>query len=377
MTLAFPITIFLFSDLFHMRRRLIELKTNQQETAYPGRMKDNLHRYARDLRALTFRIVAVMFVAALIVQFDYWLAIVMADDATRELIVSRASTIAVILVGFLLAALVIVAIFYLRGLESTRSTVARVGSPRDEEELSSLGVGWLIRTTMLGRMSGLICLSIPILLGHVAWSLGPGSFLPAEVVPLTEETRSSTADRGEPSWMPSGCVPAPGAQLIAIPHPILGTTQTLYTRIQLTPILGTDSVDDASLTFVLIPQLKGDWPLSFYIMEAKVSVAEFDAFEEAKPAFISASAARMRDKISVSNPEQPRLGVTGMEAIRYAEVACMGKLPTPQQFDVAWGRDYDSEAFNASVDFDIPFSFPDAEKPGRPPGHRSESLELS
>ena len=379
LTIAFPLIWFLVGDTPKLRLRLQRLLTSQNETTFSGRLCENLHRFGNELRVQAGRFLAVAFVAAIFLHYNYW-SYAFVSAGIRRIIGLKETLVAATALGCIIVfALLVFSVVYLRGYEATSQLVAAVGSVKDEEDLSKIGTRWLIRSTLLSRLSGIGCLSIAIVLGHGFWRINREAEASIAVVdPLTESGRRLESDLDDrelkpespqiesidspkdPSWIPRGCVPAPGAELISVEN--LGFHQLLYSELLLpTAIADRESRGDPgqvderdNVTFLLIPQTTVRDPLSFYIMKHKVSASEFADFERNYPSDIDPVAASRRRELD-SDPNGPVYNVTAMEAMHFASLVCGGTLPTPQQWDTAYGRYLEETAVRKSIDNLEPF----------------------
>jgi hypothetical protein len=77
-------------------------------------------------------------------------------------------------------------------------------------------------------------------------------------------------------------------------------------------------------------------------MRDKVIAGAFTGFERVTNRLLDAEAARLRREANL-NPAAPAFLVTGLDAIEFADAVMGGKLPSPQQWDAAFGRFYDSD----------------------------------
>lgn len=173
-----------------------------------------------------------------------------------------------------------------------------------------------------------------------------------------------------PTWMPADCVPTPDSRLVELPgfEPI-----RLYSQITLRPQRKTGDQKqpwrtsdgtEMSIELRLVPQLQSGDPPSFYIMRDKVTAGQFRAFEAntSRPLDADAQALRQQsDRESGFNADRPAFLVTGLEAIEFADEVAGGKLPTPQQWDAAFGRFY-KQALAAKVKYPV-WSARDARHP--------------
>ena len=370
LTIVFPLVWFLVGDMPKLGTRLRRLLTSQKETTFSGRLSENLHRFGNDLRVQAGRLLAVGFVAAIVLQFNYWTYALMAQGLRRD-IGLRETLVAAIALGCIIAfALLSFAVVYLRGFEATSQLVAAVGSVKDEEDLSKIGTRWLIRSTLLSRLSGIGCLSIALILGHGLWRIeqNPWASLaavekvdPQDPVPeppdVVEEKKPTEPEPPTATWLPPGCVPAADAELVSVQN--LRFHDQLYSEILLRPSLITDgeSLAEAGtepVSFLLIPQTTLQGPLSFYIMKEKVSVELFTKFEKQYPAKIDSEAALLRAS-QTSASSEPVYNVTAIEAMHFASLVCGGTLPTPAQWDTAFGRYLDEADVRKSLDTLAPF----------------------
>lgn len=152
-----------------------------------------------------------------------------------------------------------------------------------------------------------------------------------------------------PTWMPADCVRSPEARLVELPgfEPI-----RLYSRLTLRPQrkIGNQKQpwrnadgSEMSIELVLVPQLRSGDPPSFYIMRNKVTAEQFRAFQTNTSRPLDADARQLRQQHygeSGFHIGLPAFLVTGLEAIEFADEVAGGKLPTPQQWDAAFGRHY-------------------------------------
>ena len=389
LTIAFPLIWFLVGDTPKLRLRLQRLLTSQNETTFSGRLCENLHRFGNDLRVQAGRLLAVAFVAAIVLQYNYWTYAFMSEGIRHDNGVRETLIAAITLGCILLFALSSFALVYLRGFEATSQLVAAVGSVKDEEDLSKIGARWLIRSTVLSRLSGIGCLSIVILFGHSLWvkhyhdtvvdplpELAAGTEpTPAPDPTLVTESEAPigtkpapdeipNGDRVEPpklaTWKPPRCEPAKGSELVSI-H-VSTFHQRLHSEVVLRPEFtvdesrrGTEGVNrNDTISFMLIPQTSVNDPLSFYMMKDKVTAGMFANFEKHHPSKIDLEAAGFRQDSS-ADARDPVYNVTAIEAMHFASVVCGGSLPTPKQWDIAFGRYLNESAVRKSIDNLDPF----------------------
>lgn len=171
-----------------------------------------------------------------------------------------------------------------------------------------------------------------------------------------------------PTWLPADCAPAPDARLVRIQG--FRGVQRFYDRIVLTPqVVG--QVDPATtepattepleladgspmtIEFMLVPQTTFSQPPTFYIARDKITVDQFAAFERRFPDKIDTEAQKLRAGQNAGG-NTPAFYVTGMEAIRFARDiwkgadsggrSYKGALPSPAQWDSAFGKDFDNES---------------------------------
>lgn len=345
LAIAFPIVWFLISDLSKLGQHFAALRIKQAETAFARRMAENLQRFGSELRDESGRILAVTFAVILLLHFYYWQA-VFSPDWFRSSFESRLSFLASIgIAASLLAMIALILFVFVCGFEITRRAIIRSGSARDEEELSRYGASWLIKTTFLNRLSGVGCLSILLIVAHGLWM--PSSDAKVAAIDTAPPTRSDPSllespPTDEPSWVPLLCQPAADATLVTIE--VFGIPQRLYSKVLLQPNFEKGSVsngadENPAIPFVLIPQTDSQSPPSFYMMQTKVPQSLFERFETLYPEQVDPNASAIRAGNQQSaDPESPVYNVTGIEAIQFADLVCGGVLPTPDQWDVAFGR---------------------------------------
>ncbi len=351
LTLMFPIVWFLVGDLTSIRRRFIDLINSQSETSYAGRMRENLHRYGVDLRDRAGRILAVFFVASMSIHYDYWLTTIFAADIKKSLELEQVfMSVATILIA-LTCSIAYMTVMYVRGYEATSRATSICGTVKDVDDLSAISPGWLLRSTMFRGLSSVGYLSISLIVAHQLWVDPPwvDQSIGNDVVVTSGESPIDLT-LTTPSWLPQFSKPAKGAELISIRF--RGTQQRLYSEITISPPFA-KSIEQP-IEMVLVPQVSSEYPPSFYIMKRKVSTELFAAFEANHPTLLNENAAQLR-KSSSADKDQPIYNVTGHEAVNFAEVAYKSKLPTPEQWDAAFGRYFRQPDIEACIQSEKPF----------------------
>ncbi|TWU40328.1 Serine/threonine-protein kinase PknB [Novipirellula aureliae] len=376
LAIAFPILWFLFSDLSKLGQHFSALRIKQAETAFARRMAENLHRFGSELRDESGRILAATFAAIVLLHSNYWQA-VFSPNSIRSAFELRLSFLASLgIAASLLVMIALILFVFVCGFEITRRSITRSGNARDEEELSRYGASWLIKTTFLNRLSGVGCLSILLIVAHGFWGdgfwgegfWGDGSWdktsdaknvaikTTDKILPEPLLTESPSPD--EPTWIPPRCQAAPDATLVTIE--VFGIPQRLYSKVLLQPNFGEgDGTGDDDpngngstpmIPFVLIPQTDSQSPPSFYMMQTKVPLSLFKRFEKAYPERLNPDALDVRASDERdADPQSPIYHVTGIEAIEFADLVCGGMLPTPEQWDVAFGRGLDLQKLEDSI----------------------------
>lgn len=356
LTFAFPVAWFLVQDIPSLRGRYRRVLEQQAESTFPGELRENLHRFGSMLRGHAGRLLAVAAAAILLLQYNYWVGFFAAAGLRRSEWMHRSELISLLIGGFLALMLATIGVYYLLAYEATSRKIATVGSARDEEDLAEIGIGWLLRTAVLRRVSGLFCMSVLLLYGHAAWSHlpqpdtlivnehdsntdngqnGQGAIVVPEVVdPKLDVTPPPPPTE---SWIPAACAPANDALLVEIHHPRF--SERLYTEVVLD--VGT-ATSATRIPFVLVPQTGLNSPPSFYIMKEKVSAELFASFAAENPELLDPKAVTLREQ-SELEPTAPVYDVTANEAIEFAKLVCNGKLPTPGQWDFAFGRYFRDE----------------------------------
>gem|GEM_PF-5428509 len=357
MTIAFPMIWFLAGDLASLNNRFVRLMVSQQETSFPGRMNENFHRFGIDLCERAGRVFIACMVAAVIFHADYWSVFWLGSQPIQPLI--NPGIVRGVAWNSVLVALVFATIGFVfqRGFDGTLRRLSLCGTVKDEAEFSKLGLGWFVQKTLLGRLSGVGCLSISLIIGHSIVTAGK-----IERAPLFGEDSpsepTSANESQKTSFLPANCKPAQDAELVTLE--MRGSQQKYYSEIVLCPDPplrlaedrwpNVDSQYDTpdQIRFVLVPQTKPTELPSFYIMKHKVSSLLFEAFEVTYPDKINAAASQKRSEYP------PKLGepvyfVTGSEAIEFASIVCGGFLPRPAQWDTAFGCGYDEAEIKKTI----------------------------
>ncbi len=145
---------------------------------------------------------------------------------------------------------------------------------------------------------------------------------------------------GRPTWLPKGFVPAEGARLVE--PTVFGIADRLYDRV-VASVPGRDDV----VQFALVPRLDVSDPASFYMSIDKITAGQFAAYAQSVPEKMDSKAAARRERLN-ADPSTPAFHVTGMEAMRYARDVHGGLLPTPAQWDAAFGKRLDPAAYQAA-----------------------------
>ena len=256
---------------------------------------------------------------------------------------------------------------------------AKLFGERTEVDLPSVTVedaqsGPVSKSKFKTTTLAFIALVLAAAVASAVW-LRPSSTLAPEPQPRNAALESPTVEQ---TWLPENCQKAPGA--ISVTVEFGGLKEKLWSELLLTPSFPNDAeLPEAAkqpIPFLLVPQCGTSKPMSFYIMKEKVSKDLFAAFESAYPESIDPEAAAKRRDPELSLPNDPTAYLmTGREASLFAQQVCAGKLPKPGQWDAAFGRAFDADAFQNWISADQ--SFVNKILNRLPTGTSEDDLEVS
>ncbi|MEM6364190.1 MAG: caspase family protein, partial [Planctomycetota bacterium] len=160
-----------------------------------------------------------------------------------------------------------------------------------------------------------------------------------------------------PTWLPQDCSPDDDSMLITLKE--RGQSERYYDTLVMNltvpdpdggmnrvPLL---DIDDKPLrwTFQLVPMLNVNMPRTFYMLRDKVTKGDWEAYEQHHLKKLDQKAHQKRLRSS-GDSKSPAFYVTGNEALMFCRDVWRGSddetghLPTPRQWDAAYGRDFDA-----------------------------------
>ncbi len=149
-----PLLQFFLSDFGYLQKRLTALAANQAATSKPQAKLALLYQFAHGCRDLTARYVDAGGVLAIGIQYDYWIGRkTLSDDGFATVV------LAWVTIGIMAGLFLVICYVYSRALEITASSFGAHDFQTDQA-MNQMGLIWLLKSSLLNRLSGLACLSL-------------------------------------------------------------------------------------------------------------------------------------------------------------------------------------------------------------------------
>lgn len=156
---AFPLIRFTLSDLSFVIRRLRELRCHFESATSVAAVSKLLIHFGKECRELSSRYVVVMAAMVMGVHYDWWIGWrTLSESALQVLMIGW------IVAGVATAFFVMIAGLYASAFDAAFKRVVSFGSVAQEAEISKINTLWFLRKNLLDSLSGLICLSLVIVL---------------------------------------------------------------------------------------------------------------------------------------------------------------------------------------------------------------------
>jgi len=165
--IACPLLQFLLSDFIYLKKRLLVLSKNQKIARTSREKLALLHQFGFGCRELTARYVDVAGVLAIGIQYEFWIGRwTLTDDGFATEI------LAMVIVASVITFFLIICHIYSQGIEITAKSIDSHDFEQ-EHALSQMGLVWLLKSSLLNRLSGMAFLSLGLIMLIVLMNRNP------------------------------------------------------------------------------------------------------------------------------------------------------------------------------------------------------------